>query len=125
MDSDSTQFKANMKVWIYHPEREGVFGDGKVRLLRAIAQYGSLRAAAGNLKISYRKAWNDLKKAETVMACELVSRQRGGMDGGSMELSEKGRQLLELYDRFSHQLKEARQAALAQFKADWKKVNTP
>jgi len=47
-------------------------------LLKSIEKHGSLISAAREMKISYRKAWGDLQKAETFLGFPLVEKQRGG-----------------------------------------------
>ena len=67
MESGKTHLCPRSKLWISSDEAEGVFGDGKWRLLEAIEKDGSLNAASRSLGISYRKAWGDLKKAESCL----------------------------------------------------------
>lgn len=90
----------NFRLWIYSDTGMGVFGDGKVRLLKAIAECGSLREAARTLDISYRKAWEDLKRAEACLDTPLVHRTRGGRDGGKMSLTEPGERVVAGYEDF-------------------------
>jgi molybdate transport system regulatory protein len=97
----------NSKIWIYSDTNEGVFGDGKARLLTAIRDHGSLSEAARVLNISYRKAWADLKKSEQCLGCSLVIRLRGGKQGGKMELTETGLALLERYTLFRAKVSQA------------------
>jgi molybdate transport system regulatory protein len=87
------------KLWLSSRSAEGVFGDGKWRLLKAIQKQGSLKAAAKTLRMSYRKAWGDLRKAERHLGVTLVSRQRGGTTGGGTELTEAGKKWLKAYSR--------------------------
>jgi molybdate transport system regulatory protein len=77
-----------------------VFGQGKARLLAAVAEYGSLREAAARLKISYRKAWGDLRKVEACLGVALVERERGGLGGGRTRLTPSAQRLLAAYRRF-------------------------
>lgn len=88
------------KLWISTGQNEGVFGDGKFRLLRAIEACGSLRGAADKLGISYRKAWGDLKKAERILAVQLIEKKRGGLSGGSTVLTESGQRWVRAFSRF-------------------------
>ena len=88
------------KLWLSTKDAEGVFGDGKWRLLRAIDAKGSLRAAAESLGMSYRKAWGDLKKAEKCLNVALLKKQRGGSMGGRTTLTEQGKRWLEAYTKF-------------------------
>jgi len=89
-----------IKLWLSTEEHEGVFGDGKFRLLNSIETHGSLRAAAEVLKISYRKAWGDIKKAEKGLGRSLIERRRGGAAGGSTTLTPEGKKLIAAYSDF-------------------------
>jgi molybdate transport system regulatory protein len=92
--------RARFKLWLSTKEVEGVFGDGKWRLLKAVDQTGSLSAACELLRISYRKAWGDLKKAQDNLNVTLVEKQRGGKSGGKTVLTDEGRKLLRAYTKF-------------------------
>lgn len=89
------------------PAAEGVFGDGKWRLLKAIDKTKSLSAAAKSLGMSYRKAWGDLQKAERCLGIRLSERTRGGMAGGSTRLTEAGRIWMEAYSWFRSRVEKA------------------
>jgi len=90
------------KIWLAEDSEaggEGFLGEGRFRLLFAIDRAGSLRKAAEQLGISYRKAWGDIRAAETHLGFELVKRQRGGNAGGSSVLTERARQLLQAFEK--------------------------
>ena len=95
-----SRLRPNFKLWVYSTEDDGVFGDGKVRLLKAIDDRGSLKEAAAFLQISYRKAWGDLKKAEGCLRMKLVERSRGGAGGGQTALTPNGKRLVAAYAKF-------------------------
>lgn len=101
------QLKARFKLWLSSEDAEGVFGDGKWRLLKNIDAEGSLRAASQSLHISYRKAWGDLKKAQQRLNVPLVEKQRGGIHGGRTELTEQGKKWVEAYTRFRTDIERA------------------
>ena len=61
---------------------------------------GSISKAAENLKISYRKAWGDLKKVEELLGIQVIDKIRGGQSGGSSSLTEQGINLIKAYDKF-------------------------
>ncbi len=88
------------KLWLNCRDIEGAFGDGKWRLLKAIESEGSLRAASQLLRISYRKAWGDLKKTQTALGLALVEKQRGGTMGGQTVLTAEGKKWIAAYDGF-------------------------
>ncbi len=89
-----------LKLWLSSPEAEGIFGDGKWRLLKAIEEEGSLKAAAETLRMSYRKAWGDLRKAEETLGVALTDKRRGGSVGGKTVLTVGGKKWLSAYSRF-------------------------
>ncbi len=101
------KLRARFKLWLSAKDVEGVFGDGKWRLLKAIESEGSLSAASHNLGISYRKAWGDLKKAQEALNITLVEKQRGGRSGGKTSLTAKGKKWVEAYAKFRSDIEKA------------------
>jgi len=100
---------------MYAPGVAGVFGDGKCRLLRAIAAHGSLQKAARETGISYRKAWADLRKAEECLGFALLNRQRGGRAGGATSLTDGAWAVLAAYEVFHSEATAGLQAAFDGF----------
>ena len=94
------KLQPRFKLWLNSNNIEGAFGDGKWRLLKAIESEGSLRAASQLLRISYRKAWGDLKKTQTALGLALVEKQRGGNMGGQTVLTAEGEKWIEAYNGF-------------------------
>ena len=94
------KLRARFKLWLNTTDVEGVFGDGKWRLLEAIGRTGSLSAASKSLRISYRKAWGDLNKAQNSLNIALVEKQRGGNMGGRTILTEQGKKWVKAYAKF-------------------------
>jgi len=105
------KLRTRFKLWLNTKEAEGVFGDGKWQLLRAIESERSLRAASQKLSISYRKAWGDLKKAEHGLKMTLVKKQRGGRLGGRTCLTENGKKWVKAYSKFHREIKKAAEKA--------------
>jgi len=101
------KLKAKFKLWLSTETTEGVFGDGKWRLLEAIETKGSLSAASKYLHISYRKAWGDLKKAEKYLGTALLEKQRGGSLGGRSALTDKGKKWVRAYTKFRSEIENA------------------
>jgi len=94
------KLRARFKLWLSTEDIEGVFGDGKWRLLEGIESEGSLAAASEKLGISYRKAWGDLKKAQECLKVKLVEKHRGGNMGGRSGLTSEGKKWLRAYAKF-------------------------
>jgi molybdate transport system regulatory protein len=88
-----------VKLWI---ERDGklALSGYRVRLLRLIDQTGSLSEAATAMGLSYRRAWGKLKEIEANLGLKLVESEAGGAGGGGSRLTEQGRQLVEIFERF-------------------------
>lgn len=101
------KIKARFKLWLSSGEAEGVFGDGKWRLLQAISSEGSLSAASRVLQMSYRKAWGDLKKAQEALKVVLVEKHRGGRRGGESILTAQGERWVDAYRRFRGEIEKA------------------
>ncbi|MCP4454503.1 MAG: LysR family transcriptional regulator [Planctomycetes bacterium] len=89
--------QAHCKLWISSDMSGGSFGTGKVHLLQAIDETGSLQDAARTLRISYRKAWADLKKAEECLQCQLIEKTRGGQGGGRTVVTDQGHRVIRAY----------------------------
>jgi molybdate transport system regulatory protein len=74
-------------------------GPGKVDLLDAIEEAGTLAGAAQRLGMSYMRAW---KLVQTMNACfrePLVETTRGGKAHGHAALTDSGRSVRDLYRR--------------------------
>jgi molybdate transport system regulatory protein len=74
-----------------------VMGPGKADLLEAIAHTGSIRGAAGELGMSYMRAWTLVKIMNAAFRTPLVEKERGGTEKGGAHLTARGRSVLELY----------------------------
>jgi len=87
------------RIWM---EQDGkpVFGDGRVRLLEAIADSESLAAAARKLRMPYRTAWQHVNLMERAYGRPLVERHPGGPTGGVCRLTKAGKDLLDAYRKF-------------------------
>src|SRR5687767_5171818 len=71
--------------------REGAaLGPGKVGLLEAIAETGSIRAAGSRFKMSYRRAWELVAELNEMFAAPLVIAEAGGRGGGGAALTPLG-----------------------------------
>jgi molybdate transport system regulatory protein len=88
------------KVWL---ERDGavVISDFLADLLEAIAEHGSMAAAAEAMDLPYRTAWKKLREMEAAAGFELVESASGGPDGGGTTLSEEAVELVDAFRRVS------------------------
>ena len=87
----------HLNLWL---ERDGqvVLSVWRVQLLAAIAQTGSISAAAERMQVQYRLAWERLNEMECGLGFRLVDRHAGGAGGGGASLTAAGR---DLADRFN------------------------
>jgi molybdate transport system regulatory protein len=74
-------------------------GPGKIDLLVAIGETGSITSAAKSLDMSYRRAWLLLDQLNGSLRQPAVDSAKGGQHGGGSELTEVGRKLIDLYRR--------------------------
>ena len=72
-------------------------GPGRVALLEAIDQEGSISAAARKLKMSYRRAWLLVNDTNNALTQPAVSSSEGGVSGGGSRLTATGRALITHY----------------------------
>jgi len=90
------EVEVRSKVWLeFHGQP--FLGDGRYRLLRAVERCGSINAAAGELGLSYRKAWAQLRQMEEHAPFPLLVMNKGGKGGGSTQLTAEARALLQRY----------------------------
>jgi molybdate transport system regulatory protein len=73
-------------------------GHGRVGLLRAIAEQGSITHGAKAIGMSYKAAWDAIDTMNNIAGAPLVERCSGGRGGGSTRLTERGHQIV---DRFA------------------------
>ena len=72
-------------------------GPGKAALLESIGRHGSIAAAARDLGMSYRRAWNLADSINNAFVQPLVETATGGKGGGGAYLTEFGREVLNRY----------------------------
>jgi len=72
-------------------------GPGKIALLEALAETGSITAAAKSLGMSYRRAWLLIDELNSALREPAVSTAQGGAKGGGSKLTPQGEQLVALY----------------------------
>lgn len=84
------------RFWI--SSKEGTYlGEGRVRLLKAIDESGSISAASKELNISYRKAWKMIDIMNSQAKSPLVERQTGGKKGGGTVVTSEGKKAISSY----------------------------
>ena len=94
MPSTSTRIRLRLRIDV---DREAAIGPGKIALLEAIDETGSISAAARKLHMSYRRAWLLVEDINSRLRKPAVTRAKGGRRGGSSEVTDAGRRLVQLF----------------------------
>lgn len=92
-------------------------GPGKADLLEAIDACGSISAAAKQMRMSYRRAWELVDVMNKCFTEPLVHSSPGGAHGGGAQLTEFGRTILKAYRDLLEKSQLAAQQELAQISA--------
>jgi molybdate transport system regulatory protein len=75
----------------------GRLGPGKVELLEAIEETGSISGAGRAMKMSYRRAWLLVDELNRMFRHPLVEAAPGGANGGGAHLTPMGREIVAHY----------------------------
>ena len=89
------------KIWIENDAGEQLLGQGRMKILDAIARTGSLSAAARDLGMSYRALWGKVRAIEQRLGLTLVKGTAGGSNHGGAELTDEARSYMERFARFN------------------------
>ena len=81
------------KVWLAE-KGNLVFGTGKVKILRAVMETGSLNGAAKLLDMSYRHVWSSIHAIEQRLGRNLLTKNKGGKNGGGAVLTTFAEELM-------------------------------
>ena len=74
-------------ISLEHKKIGTIMNPYKFRLLKSIHETGSLKMAASETGVSYRKAWGSIEEIENTIGFKLVNRHRGGTHGGKTTLT--------------------------------------
>jgi molybdate transport system regulatory protein len=72
-------------------------GPGKVRLLEAVKNCGSISQAGRSLDMSYRRAWLLVDDMNRLFREPVVAAQPGGAQGGGASLTAFGEEVIQKY----------------------------
>ncbi len=88
-------------------------GPGKVQLLEAIHETGSIAAAGRSMNMSYKRAWHLVDTMNRCFKSPLVETAKGGARGGGAALTPLAEEVIGRYRRLEAQAREATDAELA------------
>ncbi|CAG9265979.1 winged helix-turn-helix domain-containing protein [Paraburkholderia unamae] len=72
-------------------------GPGKVSLLEAVREHGSISAAARSMNMSYRRAWLLMDELNRALESPAMVSEHGGQSGGGSMLTPVGEEIIRLY----------------------------
>ncbi len=93
-------YKIKSRIWI-ESKNKVLLGEGRVQLLKAIDDTGSLSKAAKSLNISYKKAWNLIDSVNKSAKQPVTINSIGGKGGGGAELTPYGKSLVKAFDEIN------------------------
>ncbi len=92
--------KIDGRFWLTK-EGQSFLGSGRVELLEWIDKTGSINAAAKEMKMSYKAAWERINGMNLLASQPLIERTTGGKGGGGTKLTPYARELIATYHRLN------------------------
>jgi molybdate transport system regulatory protein len=90
--------RARLKLWIESEDGRVALSEWRVGLLEAVAEHGSLVAAARALGVPHRTAWQRVQEMEACLGMRLLETTSGGLGGGGgSQLSQAALDLVQRY----------------------------
>ena len=91
------KYKIKSRIWI-EADDNILLGEGRVALLEAIDETGSLSKAAKTLKMSYKKAWSLIDALNNRAEKPVITTSIGGKGGGGAKLTPYGKALVNAFN---------------------------
>ena len=92
--------KIDGRFW-FTKEGQSFLGAGRIELLERIDTTGSIHAAAKEMKMSYKAAWERINGMNLLADHPLIERTTGGKGGGGTKLTPYARELIATFHRFN------------------------
>ena len=93
------ELKLKSSQWIVDHKNRIVMAEGRLALLEAIAETGSINQAAKLMKMSYKSAWSKIRTSETHLKTKIVHSDRSQ----GTRLTSAGWELLQKYKKMKQQ----------------------
>lgn len=97
--------KIRFKCWV-EDEGEKYFGPGPLELIKRIQKEGSLSKAAGQMNMSYKKAWDLVQRLNNKSEEPWVILKKGGQHGGGAEVTPHAIKAVQEYDQLQQKINE-------------------
>jgi molybdate transport system regulatory protein len=98
--------KLTYKIWLDN-NGGSAFGEGPYRLLKGVELTGSLWEAAAGLGMAYSKARRLIQGCERSLGFALTLRKKGGVSGGSSEVTTEAIELMRMYESLRPEIEDA------------------
>ncbi len=117
--------RVRSKVWLQDIEGDPILGQGRIKILKAIEEHGSINAAAKSLGMSYRGAWDRLRVTEERLGQPLLEKTTGGKRGGGSRLTPFARDFLERFSKMQQIITDRADTAFLEIFPEFvSKINT-
>ena len=92
--------KIDGRFWLTK-EGKSFLGSGRIELLERIDKTGSILAAAKEMKMSYKAAWERINSMNEIADQPIITRTTGGRGGGGTVLTPYAHELIATFKRFN------------------------
>ena len=106
------------ELWVSLAREKPFFDEKTAMLLALVDETCSVRSACSRMQISYSTGWNIIRALESQLRFPLLERSQGGASGGESRLTEKGRRLVDCYERFAARLRGEAKALFDEYFGD-------
>ena len=100
MTPRASTMEPRVNLWI-EVDGQVVLSRWRIRLLTAVAETGSISAAAERMGVPYRRAWEKIHEMEQRLGTALLDTQTGGPGGGGARLTSAAQDYIARFRCFS------------------------
>lgn len=125
MSKNYEKLKLNYKIWVETDSHVSILGEGKWKLLKAIKETGSLKAAVESMGLTYRQTWTKLKNIEEKLGFPIIEKTRGGAEGGQTTLTPQGEKIVEFFDKVYHEFEPSVKSIFQQLLDELNSIHKP
>ena len=101
-----------------HLGRDHSLGPGKVQLLEAVREHGSISAAARSMDMAYRHAWELIDDMNRCFRSPVVATASGGATRGGARVTAFGEEVIRRFRAMEQATRKATAADLASLEAE-------
>lgn len=88
------------RIWL-ETSKGTLGGKGRIDLLQKVEEFGSITLAAKAMKMSYRKAWEQIDAMNKKSNSPLVIKVSGGSGGGGSLVTKEGKKVIARFVRIT------------------------